>query len=296
MKMSQVKNALAKKTTQAPKQQQRKSIQQLIIAMKPQIEKALPEVMTPERFTRITLTALSSNPKLQDCTGESFMGAMMQAAQLGLEPNTPLGQAYLIPYGNQCQFQIGYKGLIDLAYRSGEFTQITAEAVYENDEFHFEYGLNSDLVHKPALTNRGEVIAYYGLFKLKNGGYSFIVMSKEDIEKFAKQYSQPYKQGRNTPWKTDFDSMAKKTVLKQVLKYAPIRTEFARQISADESVKTELSSNMLDVDDEFYDIEVKEANQELSPGMVDEDTEELFEGMTNAELDAEIIAQDLKNN
>lgn len=156
--------------------------------------------------------------------------------------------------------------------------------------------MNSDLVHKPALTNRGEVIAYYGLFKLKNGGYSFIVMSKEDIEKFAKQYSQPYKQGRNTPWKTDFDSMAKKTVLKQVLKYAPIRTEFARQISADESVKTELSSNMLDVDDEFYDIEVKEADQELSPGMVDEDTEELFEGMTNAELDAEIIAQDLKNN
>lgn len=97
--------------------------------------KALPSVITPERFTRMVLTALSSTPKLQTCTPQSFLGAMMQAAQLGVEPNTPLGQAYLIPYGNVCQFQLGYKGLMDLAYRSGEVSSIQAHEVHENDTF-----------------------------------------------------------------------------------------------------------------------------------------------------------------
>ena len=107
----------------------------LIRRMEPQIRKALPSVITPERFTRMVLTALSSSPKLQACTPMSFMGAMMQAAQLGVEPNTPLGQAYLIPYGGVCQFQLGYKGLIDLAYRSGEVSSIQAHEVHENDVF-----------------------------------------------------------------------------------------------------------------------------------------------------------------
>ena len=126
----------------------RPTIQQYIKQMAPAIKAALPAVMTPERFTRITLSALSSAPKLQECTPTSFLGAMMTAAQLGVEPNTPLGQAYLIPYkrnfkeGGQwqsvmeCQFQLGYKGLIDLAYRSGEVSTIMAQVVYEKDEFY----------------------------------------------------------------------------------------------------------------------------------------------------------------
>ena len=107
-----VKDALEKKATDtqvaAPK-----NIKQWITAMQPQIEKALPSVITPERFTRMALTAVSMNPELGACTPESFCGAMMQAAQLGLEPNTPLGQAYLIPYNNsrkgtkEAQFQLG---------------------------------------------------------------------------------------------------------------------------------------------------------------------------------------------
>ena len=116
-----------------------------------EIKKALPSVLTPERFTRMVLSALSTNPKLGECTPRSFLAAMMAAAQLGLEPNTPLGQAYLIPYGNNCQFQLGYKGLIDLAYRSGEVEVIQAHVVYENDEFTCEYGLEPKLTHKPYL-------------------------------------------------------------------------------------------------------------------------------------------------
>ena len=118
------KGGLTKKTAQVQQIQQKDtSLKGLIKAMGPQIKKALPSVLTPERFTRMVFTALSTNPQLQQCTPASFLGAMMQAAQLGVEPNTPIGQAYLIPYRNkgklECQFQIGYKGLIDLAYRAG---------------------------------------------------------------------------------------------------------------------------------------------------------------------------------
>ena len=94
----------------------------------------------------------------------------MQAAQLGVEPNTPIGQAYLIPYGNQVQFQLGYKGLIDLAYRSGEVQSIQAHEVHENDTFEYELGLNPKLKHVPAMKDRGPVILYYAVIKLKNGG------------------------------------------------------------------------------------------------------------------------------
>lgn len=145
----------------------RTSMQGLIQAMEPQIKKALPSVITPERFTRMVLTALSSTPKLQTCTPQSFLGAMMQAAQLGVEPNTPLGQAYLIPYGSVCQFQLGYKGLIDLAYRSGEVSSIQAHEVHENDKFEYELGLEPKLRHVPAKADRGPVVWYYAVLKLK---------------------------------------------------------------------------------------------------------------------------------
>lgn len=115
------------------------TMQDYIKKMQGEIAKALPSVLTPERFTRITLSALSTNAKLAETTPKSFLGAMMTAAQLGLEPNTPLGQAYLIPFRNhgvlECQFQLGYKGLIDLAYRSGDVSTIQAHTVYANDEF-----------------------------------------------------------------------------------------------------------------------------------------------------------------
>lgn len=225
------------------------TMQGLIQAMEPQIRKALPSVITPERFTRMVLTALSSTPKLQTCTPQSFLGAMMQAAQLGVEPNTPLGQAYLIPYGSVCQFQLGYKGLIDLAYRSGEVSSIQAHEVHEGDEFSFEYGLEPKLKHIPAKTDRGPVVYYYAVLKLKNGGVGFEVMSREDVETFARKKSKAFNNG---PWKTDFDEMAKKTVLKKVLKYAPLKTEFARAVATDETVKSTLSDHMADEPNEMY--------------------------------------------
>lgn len=232
-------SALSSQKTQSVGKGNGKNLKDWITMMEPQIKRALPSVITPERFTRIALTAVSSNAKLADCTPTSFVGALMNAAQLGLEPNTPLGQAYLIPFMNnrkgcmEAQFQIGYKGLIDLAHRSGEFQTIYAEAVHENDEFDYALGDDPHITHKPVLKNRGQVIAYYAVYKLVNGGQGLVVMSKEDIEQHARKYSKSYNSG---PWRTDFDAMAKKTVIKQLLKYAPIKTEFARNISTDEAV------------------------------------------------------------
>lgn len=221
----------------APEKKGPKNMKGWIQAMEPQIAKALPSVITPERFTRIAMTAVSTNPQLAASTPQSFIGAMMQAAQLGLEPNTPLGQAYLIPYrihGRlETQFQIGFKGMIDLAHRSGEFQTIYAETVYENDEFSYQYGLEPKLEHKPAMENRGKPIYYYAVYKLTNGGFGFEVMSKADVEAHARKFSKAYSRG---PWQTNFDEMAKKTVLKKALKYAPIRTDFAKGAAADETI------------------------------------------------------------
>jgi recombination protein RecT len=260
------------------------SIKQLILQMKPQIEKALPTVLTGERFTRMVLTAMSTTPQLAECTPQSFLGAMMQAAQLGVEPNTPLGQAYLIPYRNhgqlECQFQLGYKGLIDLAYRSGEIISISAHEVYENDEFEYELGLEEKLRHKPALKDRGEVILYYAVFRTKSGGSGFAVMSVEDVKKHMNQYSKAAK-GGFSPWSTNFDAMAKKTVIKQVLKYAPIKTEFVRAVAADGTIKTGIAQDMVEEPDETVitvdaDPASQEADQEEVPANVDKETGEIL--------------------
>lgn len=267
-----MQNAIQKATTNKPAAAEKpKTMQDYIKKMEGEIAKALPSVITPERFTRITLSALSTNPKLCECTPKSFLGAMMTAAQLGVEPNTPLGQAYLIPYRNkgvmECQFQLGYKGLIDLAYRSGEVQTLQAHAVYENDEFEYELGLDPKLRHVPARGNRGEPIYFYASFKTINGGYGFEVMSIEDVRAHAQKYSKSYNSG---PWQTNFEAMAKKTVLKNVLKYAPLKTEFVRGLSQDETIKTEISEDMYAVPDETV-IEVTDYTVDADTGEVVEE-------------------------
>lgn len=250
-----LRNAIAEKKNEVSPV---KAMGDLLKRMHTQIEKALPSVITPERFTRIALTAYSRNEKLQECTPESFLGSMMQAAQLGVEPNTPLGQAYLIPYRNkgvmEVQFQLGYRGMIDLAYRSGEVQNIQAHEVYENDTFEYELGLNPKLRHVPALKERGEVILYYAVFKLTNGGVGFEVMSKEDVEAFAKKKSKTYGTG---PWQSDFDAMAKKTLVKRLLKFAPLKSDFVRAVTADETIKSGISENMADLPDETVTIDAE---------------------------------------
>ena len=270
-----------------------KNMQDLIISMKGQIEAALPSVITGERFAHMVLTAMSNTPQLASCTPKSFLGAMMQAAQLGLEPNTPLGEAYLIPFRNhgtlECQFQVGYKGMISLAHRSGLYVQ--AHEVHENDKFDVEYGLDPKLVHKPVFKDRGNVVAYYGMWKDKDGNFGFEVMSREDIEAHARKYSQSYGKGFS-PWKTNFDEMAKKTVIKKALKYAPLTTEFIRGVTADGTIKTELSKDMVDVRDEtdYTDIEA-----ETVPDNIDPKTGEVHDTHLNQETEDDRILEESLN-
>lgn len=258
----------AKANKQVAKNNGQKTLQDYMKVMSGEIKKALPSVMTPERFSRMVLSALSTTPKLQQCTPQSFLGAMMTAAQLGVEPNTALGQAYLLPYDNrkkgitECQFQLGYKGLIDLAYRSGEVSIIQAHEVYENDDFEYELGMEPKLRHIPAKINRGKVICYYAMFRTKDGGYGFDVMSIEDVQAHARKYSKAYGSG---PWQTNFDEMAKKTVLKKVLKYAPLKSDFVRAAAQDESIKTEISEDMYSVPaEEIPYVEVDENGEVMN--------------------------------
>lgn len=247
---NKIQNQVAIQSENAVVKTEKKTMQTYIKSMEKEIAKALPSVLTPERFTRMVLTAISSNPKLGSCTPNSFLGAMMASAQLGLEVNTPLGQAYILPYNNkgtlEAQFQLGYKGLIDLAYRSGEVEVVQAHIVYENDKFECEYGLEPKLTHVPADKDRGEAIKVYAMFKTKSGGYGFEVMSMEDVKLHAEKYSKAY--GTSfSPWKTNFEEMAKKTVLKKCLKYAPLKSDFVRGVAQDGAIKAEIAEDMYEV-------------------------------------------------
>ncbi len=228
----------------------KKYMQNYVKSMEKEIAKALPAVITPERFTRMVLSAISTNEKLGSCTPTSFMGAMMQAAQLGVEPNTPLGQAYIIPYENrgvlEAQFQLGYKGLIDLAYRSEEIAFVDAQVIYANDKFECEFGLEPKLRLIPADGDRGEAVKFYAIFKTKSGGFGFKVMSVTEIKTHAAKYSKGFASSYS-PWKTSFEEMALKTVLKRCLKYAPLKSDFVRAVVQDETIKNGIAEDMYDV-------------------------------------------------
>ena len=234
-----VKNSIAKKS------ENQATLTHLVNRMESGIAKALPSMIGKDRFIRAAHSAISGSAELASCTQNSFIGALMNSAQLGLEPNTPLGQAYLIPYAGKCQFQLGYKGMLELARRAGVTVQV--HEIKQNDKFDYQYGLNPDLKHTPILGDRGPTIGYYCIWKSKDGAFGIEVASKSDIEKFAKDKSKSFRDGSG-PWKTDFDAMAKKTVIKQALKYAPLSVELETALSADESVKN-VSIEEIDKDD-----------------------------------------------
>ena len=228
-----------------PQEIARAKMKNTIKASLPQFTSALPKAIKPERFQSMVLTAVNTNPKLMACDPLSVVASALQSAQLGLEPNTPLGQAYLIPYEERklingtwqtvrtvCNFQVGYRGLITLAFRSGELQCLDAQEVYANDDFDFNYGLNMTLKHIPATHNRKQPgenpTHYYAVYKLKNGGQGMAVMTYEDVLEHAKKFSKTYnkKTGKfSGPWADNFDAMAKKTVLLKLMKYMPMAVD-----------------------------------------------------------------------
>ncbi|HDR8989778.1 TPA: recombinase RecT [Burkholderia vietnamiensis] len=225
------------------------SVKQFFESQKGTLAAVLPRHVSPDRMLKIALGALRATPKLMECTVESLMGAVVQCSQLGLEPNTPLGHAYLIPFekkkkvGNQwvtdkveTQIVIGYKGLIDLARRSGQVVSIAAHAVHEHDHFDYAFGLDEKLEHKPAMSARGRVIAFYAVAKLVGGGHAFEVMSAEQVNDI-RDASQNYKFARDkekTVWGQHYEEMGRKTVLRRLFKYLPVSIELASAAAIDD--------------------------------------------------------------
>lgn len=204
--------------------------------------------LTPERMVRVVVNAIAKNPELQKCSQISLIGSVLQSAALGLEPNTPLQEAALIPYAGTCTFQPMYRGLIKLA-RKGGVTEVFADAIREKDKYQVVRGLENDLKHEILLGDRGKAIAYYAVFKTADGGRDYEIMTIPEIEAI-KNRSQASKSGKS-PWTTDFDEMAKKTVLKRLLKRAPMSVESAKAMDADNRSDSPEKTDFTEVFDEL---------------------------------------------
>jgi recombination protein RecT len=209
--------------------------------IKQQMALALPRHVTADRLARVALTEVRRNPALARCDQMSFLGAIMTCAQLGLEPGGTLGHAYLVPYENrkagrtEVQFILGYRGMIELARRSGQIQSIEARAVYEGDQFEVKFGLDSDLSHIPDFDNPNrtqpdKLRFVYAVAKLRDGGVQFDVLSRREIEAVRAQS----KAATSGPWQTHYEAMALKTVIRRLFKYLPISIELATAIEQDE--------------------------------------------------------------
>jgi recombination protein RecT len=235
------------KSKETPQDSERKTLQKQVEAMATQFEHALPNKIGSERMMRIVMTAILNNPKLAQCEPNSFFGAVLQALQLGLEINTPLGQAYLIPRwdknawgkdkgGYKCNFQMGYQGLMELCYRYGKYRRIQAEIVYDGDFFEYEYGTNQHLQHIPRGKSEKPIFVW-ALYEMDNGGGNFVVWTWDQVIKHAETFSEAYddekKKWSFSAWSSNDESqksMAKKTMVHAVLAYAPRSAEL-KQVS-----------------------------------------------------------------
>jgi len=244
---SNTKAALAKQEESAGSNQSM-TIATYLERQKPAIMAALPRNIDVDRFTRIVLTAVRTNPQLLTCDPMSILAATMQSAQLGLEPGSGLNEAYIIPYKTQATFQMGYKGVVKLARNSGDITALWAEAVYEGELFKVAMGSQPRIDHEPdfGIEGRGtyeKLTHVYAIADLATGGQQFAVMSKAEIEAHKKRYSRGWEK---SPWSDPLGAveMAKKTVVIRLCKMLPLNAEVQRAIASDGTVRRELSVDM----------------------------------------------------
>lgn len=258
--MKQANTAKTDLSTMKPKDQ----IAHILKAKQAEIQKMLPKHLNAERLLKVAQIAATTTPALLTCDVPSLIGAIGQCAQMGLEPNTVLGHAYLVPFNvkrkdgngverwvNSVQVVIGYKGLIDLARRSGQIVSIAAHEVCEKDSFEIQYGLDEKLNHTPSMGERGEVIGFYAVAKFVGGGYSFEFMSRHEVERIMLGTQSKGKYG---PWKDHFTEMGRKTVIRRLAKYLPLSIEFQTAVALDNSASTENDQhldNTLDGDFNF---------------------------------------------
>ena len=223
--------------------------------MKKQIAAALPRNITPERLTRVVLSTVQRTPKLLECEPKSFLSCVMACAALGLEPDGLLGQAYLIPFGSTCTLVPGYQGLMKLARQSGEIASIDAHPVRYGDLFEYRYGAEPSIKHvpseRPFTVEKGEakwatdwqpgpITHFYAVAKMRDGSVAFVVMPTWEVDQIrdgSQGYQYAAKNGKDSPWITDYDRMGCKTAIRRLCKYLPASVEdnrLHRAIAMDE--------------------------------------------------------------
>src|SRR5690625_3452267 len=255
--VDQMKKQMTKTNGKSVTKDKPKTIEDYLKQMAPAMQEALPKHMDVDRLMRLTMTTIRTTPELRQADLGSLLGGVMQAAQLGLEPGL-LGQCYLLPFKNnrkgitEVQFIIGYKGMIDLARRSGHIQSIYAHAVYENDDFEYELGLDPKLKHTPTMDeDKGEYIGSYAVAHFKDGGYQMEFMPKAEIEK--RRLASPGGRSKYSPWNNYYEEMANKTVIRHMWKYLPISVEIQQQVAHDEGVARDIK-DITPNDDIFLDV------------------------------------------
>lgn len=219
----------------------------LLAKMKPAIQAALPRHLTPDRMLRMATTCIKRTPKLVNCDPMSVIGCIVELSQLGLEPSTPLGHAWILPYGTRAQVIIGYKGFISLADRSG--IRIRAEVVRADDVFDYQYGTDERLMHKPYDGDGDAPLKYaYAIARFPDGTQMFRVVTGRDIAR-AKASSSAARGSKDSPWTTDPDQMWRKTAVRRLAPFLPLSAEFVRAVALDESADRgaqELSTDVIE--------------------------------------------------
>lgn len=222
----------------------------MLDAYKGEIARALPKHLNADTMARVALTCFRMNPKLAECQPASVFASVIQASQLGLRPGL-LGECYLIPYKEQCTLQLGYQGLLELVRRSGLVESIGAYLVHEKDTYAVRFGTDPGVEHTPYLDgDRGAVKFGYAVAHIKGGGKHVEVMTLAEIQKIRDR-SQNVKNakrfGKETPWDTDFEEMARKTLLRRICKYLPKSNELALAMALDDAAGR--GAQQLNVDD-----------------------------------------------
>jgi len=293
-----VKNAIQGKSTAAVTAKPT-TIHGFMETYKNEIQRALPKHMTADRMARIALTEFRKTPELMKCDPATLFGAVIQCSQLGLEPGGTMGHAYLIPFENKkrgttdVQFIVGYRGMLDLARRSGQIVSISARGVCQNDKFRYCYGIEETIEHIPAEGARGELTHVYAVARLKDGGTQFEVLTRAQVEEI-RNASQGYKTAirfnrTDTPWIAHFTEMAKKTAIRRLFKYLPVSIEIQRAVGLDEAAEAGLSQEngfvidgvSQEVDNDHESSVDSETGEILGEKTIDQD-DEFLRGLESA--------------
>lgn len=243
-------------------------------AFRSRVAAIVPKHIDPNRLIRMALMAISGNRALRECTPDSLMLETCNAAAMGLMFGASLGQAYLVPFKGVATLIIGYRGLMALARKSGEISNIAAEVVRKGDKFTYSFGRDPDLSHTFGdSVEDADITHVWASAKLRDGGFQFVVLRRSEVDKIRRRS----RASDNGPWVTDYAEMAKKTALRRLCKMLPLTPDAEQAIAnADTS---EFGDMVIDEADHVTTIDRIDAALGIPPG-VNPQTGELIPGAT----------------